>query len=176
MKREPVSGRCIVPGCNHTKKTPGMRFCSPHYRRHWRRKRYPNRPAPGKHGHNPKGADCARWNHGTLYSSHGYILNRVTNDPRAFGSKKQYRYEHDLVMEKHLGRKLQDNEVVHHINGNTKDNRIENLELRTTHEHICLHDQGRARDLMGRFTSKQWAIDVQSFFDIMNNPKEGLQC
>lgn len=48
-------------------------------------------------------------------------------------------YEHRYVMEQYLGRKLNRNEHVHHIDGNTINNVIENLELITASEHGRMH-------------------------------------
>lgn len=47
--------------------------------------------------------------------------------------------EHRVVMEEHLGRKLQSNEHVHHINGNTLDNSLTNLIVLTRSEHSKIH-------------------------------------
>ena len=46
-------------------------------------------------------------------------------------------YEHRVVMENFIKRKLKKNEVVHHINGNKKDNRIENLIIMKLKKHNC---------------------------------------
>ena len=51
--------------------------------------------------------------------------------------------EHRYIMEQHLGRKLTRYEVVHHINGDKRDNRLENLEVVSLSDHSRNHTIGR---------------------------------
>lgn len=56
----------------------------------------------------------------------GYIMLYNKEHPNNRGG---YIFEHRIVMEKKLGRYLEKDEFVHHLNGNRQDNRIENLEM-----------------------------------------------
>lgn len=69
--------------------------------------------------------------------------------------------EHRYKMQKHIGRKLKTNELVHHKNEDRADNRICNLEVMTRSEHIRLHHKNKPKPKKHDFgktfiTRKDW--------------------
>jgi len=99
------------------------------------------------------GTDHYNWKGGTYIHSSNYILEYTPDHPDA-KSHKGYVMQHRLVMERSLGRYLLPNELVHHINGDKQDNRLENLELMTQSTHAKHHKAAgmTPRDKKGRFT------------------------
>ncbi|MCX5844307.1 MAG: HNH endonuclease signature motif containing protein [Deltaproteobacteria bacterium] len=92
-----------------------------------------------------KGSNHPSWKGGKK-RSHGYIY--LTKKEHPFADKRGMIFEHRLVIEKHLGRYLKPEEVVHHINGVLDDNRIENLMLFPNNKaHLKFHYQLRKKAL-----------------------------
>ena len=84
------------------------------------------------------GIKNSHWRGGKSRHSLGYILIYVPDHPHKI--MRGYVLEHRLVMEKSLGRYLRPQEVVHHINKNHRDNRIENLMLfKNNSAHLDTH-------------------------------------
>lgn len=85
-----------------------------------------------------KGEASPNWKGGKEVTKAGYVRLWISKDQRVL--------EHRLVMEQHLGRKLNRAEVVHHINGNNADNRLANLELTTLSEDMRRHQLDRYKN------------------------------
>lgn len=66
------------------------------------------------------------WRGGRSIASNGYVLIRVGVDHH-LADVRGYAYEHRIVAEQKIGRRLKRREQVHHINGNKQDNRPDNL-------------------------------------------------
>ena len=86
-----------------------------------------------------KGSDSPAWRGGTQ-ESHGYVM--IYNPQHLKATPKGYVYEHILVLEKKLGRPLLPDEVTHHLDGNTKNNHPDNLEVTSRSEHGRMHHSG----------------------------------
>lgn len=80
-------------------------------------------------------------------TNHGY---------RVFSRNGKNVYEHRDVMEKHLGRKLETFEIVHHIDRNKLNNLLENLEI------VCKADHNRHHYFSNPKKIEYWKKNIMS--------------
>lgn len=119
---------CTHPGCD-TRPRAGYSICAKHR----------NPRVPREEYRLPVGTRTD--------SDIGYVNIKTEN-----GWKAEHRY----VMEQHIGRPLTRDEIVHHKNGDRKDNRLENLELWNRRGHP---QGGRVEDLVA------WARQILEQYD-----------
>lgn len=98
-----------------------------------------------------RGANNPAWKGGLVEHSRGYLYVHAPDHPFASNA---YVFEHRLIMERWLrehrpksqyltglgnNKYLRQDIIVHHKNGDKKDNRLENLECMTQSEHMRHH-------------------------------------
>lgn len=76
------------------------------------------------------------------------VREKIRNARLGTGEGKSYektygRHTHRIVAEQKLGRSLKKGEIVHHIDGNKRNNNPSNLMVMTQSEHCALHFRKR---------------------------------
>lgn len=102
----------------------------------------------------PKGT--VPWNAGTgqgWTDKRGYRWLYVTENGRRVA-----RREHRVAMERHLGRRLDPWELVHHKDGNPANNAIENLEITEWGAHTANHHKGGRKAEDARRSMEAFAL------------------
>lgn len=97
----------------------------------------------------PKMEKSSSWNGGRFLNENGYY--RIYSGSE---NSNKYVYEHKLIYEKHIGRKLLASEKVHHIDGDKTNNKIENLFLcdnKTMHWNVHQSMEDCAMSMLNRY-------------------------
>lgn len=97
---------------------------------------------------------------GYILTHNGYIMVKKPDHPQC--DTKGYVRLHRLIMEEAIGRFLRPDEVVHHVDGNKLNNRLENLRIDSLANHTRMHHlgkKGRGPDKKPRRkASRSWGL------------------
>jgi hypothetical protein len=83
----------------------------------------------------------------TKLRNDGYVACYAPLHPHS--TREGYVLLHRVIMERHIGRYMERDEVAHHLNGKRDDNRIENLLLMREKEHMSMHMKKRYEERRG---------------------------
>lgn len=104
------------------------------------------------------------WRGGQIVDRDGYIRTYAPGHP--WPRRGGYIMEHVRVVELAIGRRIEAGEVVHHIDGDRRNNAIENLQVMTAGDHSRHHrtseSRPRERDASGRFAPRKEVQDASS--------------
>lgn len=115
------------------------------------------------------------WKIQKVVSKGEYNYAVVTEHPNA--TKHGYVLMHRIVMENHLGRLLNPNEIVHHLNGDKKDNEISNLILMDLKSHSKIHSlTGITKVLMKCPLCKKFFIKEKRHTFLSKKDKDYTSC
>ena len=135
---------CSVKNCGL--KIRALGYCNAHYLRF---KHFgdvqENIPVGDRHG-----SRNSKWRGGAPKMPDGRVLIYCPDHPHV-SVAGVYVLRYRLVMEKHLGRYLEPDEIVHHKNEDVTDDRIENLEVMKQSQHAQLHTLTKIRNSKGQF-------------------------
>lgn len=81
--------------------------------------------------------------HKSYNTKEGY--KQIFSPHSSSARKNGYAPEHRVKAEKKLGRALGPDEIVHHIDGNKRNNRMRNLQVMTRGEHWRIHHPKKRR-------------------------------
>lgn len=122
------------------------------------------------------GKENPNWRGGRSITSHGYILIRVGKNHH-LADCRGYAYEHRLVAEGKLGRRLRPGEIIHHLSDDRTDNRPENLQVVNGNAgHFAYHRERQDLRLPGEanpiIECKCGCGDILEKFDKSNRPRQ----
>lgn len=113
--------------------------------------------------HHQRNSNHHKWNGGVSISRDGYIHRRFVDHPRS--SRRGYVREHILKSEQALGKSLPTGSVVHHVDGDRKNNENSNLVIcQDQSYHLLIHQRMRAYKATGNPESvkcshcQQWGV------------------